>query len=386
MPENNGLSDPTGYRIEWQQQAPAILLQPDFAQEWQTLESHADVTFFLSWQWISTWLGLCNEPLRLARIYYNNVLVGLGLFTWSTEIRHRFLRSRVLRLHRTGLPEWDQIWIEYNQLLLDRAHQKTAPAALITFLLSRDDWDELELGASDSQVLQNYQTTPLIPVEHWSSPCYGVDLNALRQTGKHYRDSLSRNTRYQINRSEKRYQQSGQLTFACVQDPKAIAEWWPQLAALHQQRWGMTPTLSGFANPAFVQFHQRLIAQCAPLHLVEFCTLFLGDLMLGCLYNFVYRGRVYFYASGLRQEADAQLKPGLLLHAMAIQHYLERGLEFYDFMGGDARYKQSLASRSVELKLVSLQRPRLSLKLEQFARRLKHWRPDTPQQDAPNAD
>ena len=348
---------------------------------WQSLEARATPNFFLSWQWVDAWLTSFNPVCRLVQIHCESTLVGLGLLTCSEDVRHGILHSRVLRLGRTGNAAQDQIWIEYNGLLLDRQHEQCAPAALLHHLLQQNDWDEFELGASDKDMLLRYAHPDCTAITRWSAPAYGVNLAALRAANTDYLASLSRNTRYQINRSHKLYATGATLTFNVHSTPDAIMAIWPQLAQLHQARWGNAPGQSGFANPDFVRFHQHLIRNGNADDRVELCTLSRDDELLGCLYNFLYKGRVYFYLSGLRAEADPHLKPGLLLHAMAIQHYRERHFDYYDFMGGAARYKQSLGSQHCELQLVSFQRPRLKLKLEQLARRIKHLTPDKQSTD-----
>lgn len=339
--------------------------------EWRELEARADTTFFTSACWVETWLESLRPDVQVAVIRHQLQIVGLGLLCWRVAQRFWILTSKVVRLGRTGNPLDDQIWIEYNGLLLDKQHQHTAPAAFSAWLLAQQDWDEFELGATDSRQMRLYHTPGCTAVERWSAPHYGLDLVALRQRQITYLDSLSRNTRYQINRSRKRYESSGRLTFTVLSSAAAMLAVWPTLGQLHLARWGRDEQGSGFANPRFLQFHESLIRRGAPQEQVEFCILTQDGRLIGGLYNFIYRNRVYFYLSGLSDEADNQLKPGLLLHSLAIQHYLERGLDYYDFMGGESRYKQSLGNRQGDLQLISFQRPRLALKLEQLGRRLK---------------
>jgi len=355
--------------------------RPRLQQLWQSLEPRATPNFFLSWTWVNAWLTAFDPAFQLVSIQHEDELVGLGLLTARTETRHHLLHSRVLRLGRTGDPQQDQIWVEYNGLLLDARHRQSAPHAVMSHLLQQNDWDEFELGAADSQDLQHYAHADCTTVTRWSAPAYGVDLAALRNNQQEYLASLSRNTRYQINRSRKQYEDSGQLKFQVHTQADAIQQHWQALGNLHQARWGTGSGQSGFANPAFVRFHQHLIAQGSQDGQVELCTLHHNQDLLGGLYNFLYKGRIYFYLSGLRTEADSHLKPGLLLHAMAIQHYQYRHFDYYDFMGGEARYKQSLGSQHSMLQLVSFQRPRFKLKLEQGARRLKHLIQDKPSND-----
>src|SRR5206468_187238 len=98
-----------------------------------------------------------------------------------------------------------------------------------------------------------------------------------------------------------------------------------------------------FASAHFIDFHRRLISTAAAVGEAELVRVTVGGEPIGYLYNLLHRGTVYFYLSGLRYEAaDNRIKPGLVTHALAIQHYLECGFATYDFMGGSSCYKTSL--------------------------------------------
>ncbi len=53
---------------------------------------------------------------------------------------------------------------------------------------------------------------------------------------------------------------------------------------------------------------------------------------------------------------------------MMIQDYIERGQDFYDFMGGEDRYKKSLGREHGSIVKMVLQRPRLTLFVENALR------------------
>ncbi|MGB0109168.1 MAG: GNAT family N-acetyltransferase, partial [Terriglobales bacterium] len=96
-----------------------------------------------------------------------------------------------------------------------------------------------------------------------------------------------------------------------------------------------------------------------------------GEETIGILYNFVHKGKVSFYQSGLNYTKDKHLKPGLVTHACAIQECLALGFDDYDFLAGDARYKRSLAKDSRHLAWVVFARSSLKLALIEFLRAVK---------------
>jgi CelD/BcsL family acetyltransferase involved in cellulose biosynthesis len=95
-----------------------------------------------------------------------------------------------------------------------------------------------------------------------------------------------------------------------------------------------------------MRFHQALVRRLWEANAVDLLRLSAGDADIGYLYNFKARGKVYAFQSGFAYAPDARLKPGLVTHACAMEHYARDGWREYDFLAGDARYKRSFASRS----------------------------------------
>jgi CelD/BcsL family acetyltransferase involved in cellulose biosynthesis len=93
--------------------------------------------------------------------------------------------------------------------------------------------------------------------------------------------------------------------------------------------------------------------------------------IVGHLYNFVYRGRVYCYQSGFARFADNRMKPGLVSHHLAIVMSRAGGLRYYDFLAGDSRYKRSLSNRVGEMVWIVMQRPALRFTIEHRLRGAK---------------
>jgi CelD/BcsL family acetyltransferase involved in cellulose biosynthesis len=75
-----------------------------------------------------------------------------------------------------------------------------------------------------------------------------------------------------------------------------------------------------------------------------------GTHVVGYLYNFVHRGWVAAYQSGFDFSEDAdRLKPGMVCHLLAMEHYRQAEMQAYDFLGGEARYKRTFANAETEL-------------------------------------
>jgi hypothetical protein len=341
--------------------------------EWLSLEANCHASFFLSWTWISAWLTSYQPDVDVLRVHCNEKLVSLALLTRSNFYQWKRFASRRLHIHQTGVPAQDQIWTEYNGILSLSEHEEAVYSRLLPYLVKHyPDWDELLIGAITRNVAaQLEKSTNLTRLDLWHSPSYGVDLKRLQLSYPDYLSSLSRNTRYQIRRSFKIYDASGGLSLHFATDVHEAILFFREAGPLHLDKWGEGPGESGYSNPEFVSFHESLIRSAFPLQQVDLIKVCCGNQVIGYLYNYLYHGRVYFYLSGLSTERDAKLKPGLCAHSLAIQHYIDKGFDFYDFMGGQDRYKASLGEVHAELFHIALQKDQLKFKIEAFLRSVK---------------
>lgn len=344
------------------------------ALDWKLLEYHADANIFLSWQWIGIWLQVYQPTAFALRVYEGDILVGLGLMVEVKERRHGVLVSRCLRLHQTGHQHQDQIWIEYNGFLAKRGLEEEVASACLQYLCNHwDEWDELVIGAIEvGQAKQYAKASSLDMHVRWEAPCYGVDLEALRSADKEYLEHLSSNTRYQIRRAQRLYSKRGEVR---LKRPASIEEALVVYSAIgpaHLKRWGSGKDESGFANPEFVKFHEEMINHHWEEGGIDLVTVYAGDEAIATFYNLVYHDTVYFYLGGLKVEEDNKLKPGLLGHSLCIEDYKQRGFKYYDFMGGEERYKTQLGNFHQGLVQVALQKNLWRFKLEKAARRARN--------------
>ncbi len=344
----------------------------ELRKQWLALEDRSNnQNIFLSWAWIHTWLKTYQAQCRLLVIDRGSECIGLALLVATEQKRHGCLRSRVWRLHQTGVEAQDQIWTEYNGLLCALENREQASAAAMDYLLQAEDWDEFWTGAADEYLIAGLNKSELHCHEMARLPTYQVDLKTIRASGKSYLEQVSRNLRYQVRHAGKLYAAEGELSFEIAGSAGEASDFFNAIKPLHIERWGGGNNGSGFVNEEFTRFHLSLITDYWHTGLIQLCRLSVGGQPLAFLYNFVYGRQVFFYLSGVKKESSSKLKPGLLCHSLCIQDNLEKGFDTYDLMGGDMEYKRRLATRGEDLVLASLQRPRLKLKAEQWLRQCK---------------
>jgi CelD/BcsL family acetyltransferase involved in cellulose biosynthesis len=342
---------------------------------WRELEGRANAPFFLSWDWIGNWImeSETNPHVLIGRVDGRVVLLG----ALAQSARHSTVPFLVngLRLHTLGDDRRDVITIEYNGFLVDPVLGDAAEDAAVRFLMQSAQvqgrrFDELHLRS----VARSYAAVSLeLGLRHKivsSKPSYRIDLDTIRDTGKPYLDTLSANTRQQIRRSMRLYEQRGKLVATRARDVPEALDYLAGLKSLHQPYWASRGKPGAFSYPFFEKFQRRLIGTGIQRGTVELVRIACGEVVIGYLYNFVHRGQAYAYQSGFRFDDDPRLKPGLVSHCLCIEMHRRDGTRIYDFMAGEARYKASLGKPGPDMTYALLQRPTLSVRIENVLHRL----------------
>jgi CelD/BcsL family acetyltransferase involved in cellulose biosynthesis len=354
------------------------------ALPWQQLASRCgDGSAFMSASWIGAWWESFGERLRPEVLQWRaasrNPAALLILTVRPVPVGP--LRLRAAYLNATGE---GAVGSEHNTLLCLPGFES---------IVRRDLAQRLRERRVDLLKLEGFhagQAAGLLGIWGRSGPQTGfysedryVPLRPLRQAGTAFLASVSRNTREQISRSMRRYAQRYGATprIEVARDAAQSGAWFAELRELHALRMRSRGKPGAFADPAARAMHERLIGAVRPgggaeVDLcVDMLRISAGEQPIGYLYNLIKSDVVAFYQSGLRYEADARLKPGLVSHALAIQHYLDAGRIEYDFLAGEAlpaQYKASLATGTRRLGWLNIYRPSLKLRTLDAARRL--WR------------
>ncbi len=355
---------------------------------WRELEARSDGGFFLSWGWVGCWIeetGL-KPAILIGREQGKIVLLAVLVPTR----RHDIARFAIAGMHlqTTGDLGQDIVTIEYNGFLLDRTVSSWVQQQAVGYLVSGPvvegrQRNELHLKNVTVPYDINFAETGIRCIRLEQKPSWRVDLDAIRASGKPYLDHLSANTRQQVRRSMRLYEREGKLVAQRARDVPEALRFLEGLKELHQRTWTRRGETGSFAYPFFERFQRRLIATCLPRGTVEIVRVACGERVIGYLYNFIWRGTVLAYQSGLAYESDARLKPGLVAHCLTIDIHLAEGAKMYDFMAGEARYKASLGEPGPEMYHLLLQRPTWALRMEFGLRNLKralglNWKTASP--------
>jgi CelD/BcsL family acetyltransferase involved in cellulose biosynthesis len=313
---------------------------------WRELEDHSDGSFFQSWAWTG-----CLAEERFAEPWLltakrGDRTVALGLF--NRAARHPLRLDRPLYLGESGVPAMDSIFIEYNGLVVDGdagdGVAKECWSALAGGALKGTRWvlggvlPTVQAALPANRTIRVRTRRPVSFHELFASPETPV------------LERLSANARQQLRRALRGWEKIGPLTLEIAGTRDQAFTFLNGLKTFHQRYWTGRGKPGAFAEPFFERFHRELIGRPGPGQSVDLIRVTAGTHVVGYLYNFVHRGWVAAYQSGFDFGLDAdRLKPGLVCHLLAMEHYRQAGMQAYDFLGGEARYKRTFANAETEL-------------------------------------
>lgn len=370
-------SHPAGLSIELVEMPPL----DEVERHWRDLQERSDISFFTSWTWIGAWLR--NLPpevqprLLLARL--NGRWMGAGILVLSTVIKARCVPMRVWHLHETGRPDLDKITIEYNGLVIDDTVKHFLEPMMIRHLIDQGGgWDEIQFNALRRPVLPPRRRRHCqAKIKRVRQPAYQISLVDVRQAGQHTA-LLKQKPRYHIKRSLQSYQKEwGAVTIEAAQSLSEALTWMEALKKLHSACWSGRRVEGAFNTPFFNQFHDDVIREGFERGEVQILAIKAGQQDIAYLYNFVWKGHVYNYQSGVNYDAaGGKNSPGLVSHTLAIDLNTALGHHTYDLMAGDHHYKRALSLQTIQLDWFSLRSPTLCTKAEDGVRLAAHigWR------------
>ena len=307
---------------------------------WRDLERRADGSFFQSWAWVGCLVTERFPDPVLVEATEDGRTVALALFN---RVR-RWFGPAVLYLGESGSAALDCPYVEQNGVLTEAGREDELTNLCLRAVAPRHDL--VLSGVSEAVLAALRRSATLVRVgQSRASPF--VDLAVPRAAGTDYLAGLSANTRQQLRRSDRFYQQTGPIVLDRAGSVDAALVMLDEMAVLHQAAWTERGRPGSFAEPFFRRFHRALIASALRDGEIFLQKTSYNEMTIGILYGFIHRGRLLAYQSGFTyQPHRSPAKPGLTCHAKAILFAAEQGLDAYDFLAGDDRYKRSLADRS----------------------------------------
>lgn len=345
-------------------------------KHWQQLEKEANISFFQSWPWIDAWLTVARKEVRPLVFKINNQVVGLCFVGCGQTKDHRFLSFPTFVPWGTGRDYIDVSAPEYNSPIILPGHEKSVRQAMVSFLLTHPRMSKM-----------NRIDLRRVPIEHYEDyvvegyhydiykleDSFSVTLDNIRN--KDITNVFSKGAHSQIKQSMTHYQdQFGEISYERAENATKAQNWFVELGKLNQKRFNEKSQKGIWDYPKLINMHRALLDRYFEKGLAEIVRVRAGDKTIGYLYNFLFKGRVYYYMGGFVYHEDNKLRPGMVTHSEAIQHYAKQNdLEYYDFLAGNQSYKKRLSDDSSQMIHFTVTRPCFKYKLSDYLRKIKNF-------------
>lgn len=342
----------------------------EIESDWLSLQEVSECSYFQSWGWISVWvanLALDLLPI-IIRVWHDDELVSLGIFVERKISRRLIIKSRSLFLNEYPFDGRNMV-IEYNGLLVRDGHEEAAYSATTRYLLCAENKiDEIHYGAIQrtapiEEMVNNLKNEAHLLCEE-TSRTWQVNLALLGDDLDSFFGSLSKNRRGQLKRSLRLYLESGPIEISEAQNAEEALEYLDDLKVLHTTRWNVKGKRGVFANPKWERFHRFLINERYQYGEIQLLRVGNSEEVIGYLYNYLWRGRVYVLQTGFQATKDKRLMPGYIVHSHAIIYNKQKGMKTYDFLHGDDVYKRILCNNQDKLFWMVMQKRKIKFKIE----------------------
>lgn len=335
---------------------------------WRPLFSQSTSSFFLSWRWINPFITLALEAGYLLHVIQASTpvgeVVGLAIFCERKQRRHKIFKYKQLYLHKTGDEKLDKSWIEYNDFLIHHRLERSAKQAMWRYVISHfKNIDEFIVGVSEEQKLLDIEkmNKGLIRWDYANTAGWILHSEKGEQTNYASKQATS-----QIKRSNKLLASQGFVTTISDLETDFLTAL-TEIAPIHKETWSDE---SGFHFETFTRYLTMLCQQSDETTLIS-AKLKNDTHTVAIIIGFIVRDTFYYYLSANKTSPTNKVKYGLSLHHNLITWCAEKGINNYDFLAGDYRYKRSFANKRIDFRYAFFQRPSLKARAEQWLRSIK---------------
>lgn len=258
----------------------------------------------------------------------------------------------------------DKPWIEYNDFLLHGEYEHATRVAMWRFISSQfAHIDEFIIGVSATDTI--VATKRILP--HYFSWDYIVDTGITLVTPKNELPKYkSKQLTANIKRSNKLLSASGTSVVVSENNNDFLTAL-ALIAPMHKATWKHE---SGFYLEEFTHYLTMLASGQDETRLVS-ALLKTQEHVVAALIGFVHKDTFYYYLSANETNSNNKVKYGLSLHHYVIEWCTKQGINRYDFLAGDYRYKRSFSNETVAFSYTYFQRPTVKAKLENMLRLIK---------------
>lgn len=327
------------------------------ASEWNALVARTRFdNFFSTLEWQTTWwefLGQGDLWILAFRRPDDDALVGIAPL-YIVE-RSDGPNAGKRELHFVGCIEVS----DYLDLIIEPGWEAAVYASLLDWLHdpAAPAWDILDLCNLPEESL-TYHALPELAAQHgWEVGVFQEDTApqfALPLRYETYlQERVDKKQRHEIRRKQRRAEREAQIDFIMVDQSHVLEAEVDDFVALQR---ASRADKADFMTPAMRRFFLGVARRMLDADRLRLFFLNIDGEKAATLYAFEYGRRFWLYNSGYDPDAHAQLSPGWVLLAYAIQYAIAAGCREFDFMQGDEDYKYRFGAHDYKVMRVIVTR------------------------------
>jgi CelD/BcsL family acetyltransferase involved in cellulose biosynthesis/peptidoglycan/xylan/chitin deacetylase (PgdA/CDA1 family) len=305
---------------------------------WNPLLSRsASDTVFLTWEWMEAWWKNYGNERRLFVLgaWEDKSLLGIAPF-FIDEVRLYGITWKRLCLIGDGSHDSD-----YLDCFAELGREAAVIGHFLSYLKSHQktvDWIELHGPLRNSPCANHI--IKQVYAKGWDVKCEPIRCLALPlpRTWDDYLRQLEPRFRTKVRSSLSLLQQYVKSQPQACTVPEQLQEWLPTLFELHTRRWATQNRPGVFRDEARRNFYRDLSHSALKSGWLAFHRMNWGERTLAAQYGLLYRNRFHLLQEGYDPDFST-VRPGVALRAWLVQHWIDAGLEEYDFLAGVSDYK-----------------------------------------------
>ncbi len=327
------------------------------AAEWNPLlkRSRFD-NFFLTHEWQTTWWSQLGEGdlwILAFRRPEDGTLVGICAFYLLTISAGPKAGQRHLNL--VGCIEVS----DYLDVIAAEGWEEAVYGSLLTWLTGPDapEWDVVDLCNLAEESLTYRALPPIFTAAGFQVEVLQEDTAPQFALPLHYetylQDQVDKKQRHEIRRKQRRAEREAVVEFTLVGKEHLLAAEVDDFVALQR---ASRADKADFMTPAMHRFFQTVAERMLAAGTLRLFFLSLDGEKAATLFAFEYDRRFWLYNSGYDPDSHAQLSPGWVLLAYAIQYAIATGCQVFDFMQGDEEYKYRFGAHDYKVMRVIIRK------------------------------
>ena len=316
----------------------------ELAPEWNRLHDQSiTASVFNSWIWQYQWWQAygADQPLRLLVALEGGMAVGvLALYIQTIQVMG--VPVRLLRLVGSGGDTHpDDLGPVIAPEREDEIARKLAEAALCIGEVDVIALSDIDPRSRFPAALE--RAAAEFGCDAVATPCERIAYVDLPTAWPDYLASLTSDHRRLIRHARQKTEAAHRVRFFVWDDAAGIDQAVDRLVELHRARWSASGGSESFSSAQYVDFHRRIIKACFARERLRLNCLELDGEIAAITYCYRFRNRVYLMQAGF-DPAKAKANPGRVLLGYALEHAIGEGNVVFDFLRGEHRYKDQLAT------------------------------------------